>query len=246
MIGKLLGLAALIAVAGCGQEVQPPTRAVPTAAKATPSASASVPAEVAAHRPNVVRLTATTPSCAGDRRMGTGFAYSPDRVLTAAHVVAGAESPITVTDADGRRHRGDVVVFDPKRDVAVLRVAGLDADFLDFDSVDPGDRATFAAYSKDGKFTVRSGEAGPPRPALVNDLYNERAVSREVLVLTAAVDPGMSGGPLFGPHGDVVGMIFAANLDQPGSSYILTTREIARPAADGLRATAPVSTRECA
>ncbi|WP_051760019.1 trypsin-like peptidase domain-containing protein [Herbidospora cretacea] len=244
MIGKLLGLAALIALAGCGQEVEPTTRAVPTT-KATPRASASMPAGIAAHRPNVVKLTATTPSCAGDRKTGSGFAYSPDRVLTVAHVVAGAEGPITVTGADGRRHEGDVVVFDPKRDVAVLRVPGLDAAFLSFDSVDPGDHATFAAYSKDGEFTVRSGEAGPPRPALVNDLYNERIVKREVLILQAAVGPGMSGAPLFGPHGKVVGMVFASNIDKPGTSYMLTTREIARPAADGLRATAPVSTREC-
>ncbi|GLX93299.1 serine protease [Herbidospora sp. NBRC 101105] len=243
MIGKLLGLAALIAVAACGQEVPPTTRAVPT--PAAPAESVSVPPEVAPHRPNVVRVTVPTPSCAKDRAQGTGFAYSPDRVLTTAHVVAGADGPITVTGADGRRHQGDVVVFDPKRDVAVLRVPGLDADFLSFDSADPGERATFAAYSKDGEFTVRSGRTGTPQTAVGNDIYNEHIVERQVFLVHAAVDPAMSGAPLFGPDGDVVGMVFASNLDDSVSGWVISTGEIAHPGRKGLKATAAVSARKC-
>nr|WP_062331273.1 serine protease [Herbidospora sakaeratensis] len=239
MIEKLLALVVLVAVAGCGQAARPTTQATPV------PMPVSVPPEVAPHRQNVVRVTVATPSCAKDTAQGTGFAYAPDRVLTTAHVVAGAEGPITVTGADGSRHQGDVVVFDPKRDVAVLRVAGLDADVLHFDSVDPGERATFAAYSKDGEFTVRSGRAGAPQTAVGNDIYDEDIVARQVFLVHAAVDPAMSGAPLFGPDGDVIGMVFASNLDDSVSGWVISTGEIARPAAKGLKAAAAVSTRQC-
>ncbi|GAB1817959.1 hypothetical protein HerbRD11066_11230 [Herbidospora sp. RD11066] len=234
-------LVVLTAAPGCAVGLESTTtEATPSAAPVSASASPEMPLYGA----NVVNLAGTAPSCT-KRIQGSGFAYSPDRVLTTAHTVAGTEGPITVTASDGKRHEGHVVVFDPRKDVAVLRVPGLDADFLNFDSIEPGDRATFAAYSKDGKLTVRSGEAGPPTTAHVNDIYNERTVKREVLVLQAAIDPGMSGAPLFGPGEEVVGMLFAANLSDAGTGYVLTTGEIARPAADGLNATKPVSTREC-
>ena len=54
---------------------------------------------------------------------GSGFAYAPDRIMTNAHVVAGVSDP---SWSSGSSPAGaPVVVFDPKLDVAVLRVDGL-------------------------------------------------------------------------------------------------------------------------
>src|SRR3989442_8393671 len=55
---------------------------------------------------------------------GSGFSPAPDRVVSNAHVVAG-EKDTFVIKPDGRRLRATVAVFDPNRDLAVLRVPGL-------------------------------------------------------------------------------------------------------------------------
>src|SRR5205085_3840298 len=55
---------------------------------------------------------------------GSGFSPAPDVIVTNAHVVAG-EKDTFVIKPDGRRLRATVAVFDPNRDLAVLRVPGL-------------------------------------------------------------------------------------------------------------------------
>ena len=60
---------------------------------------------------------------------GSGFPISADEILTNAHVVAGTRQT-GVRTVDGRLHAAEVILFDPDRDVAVLRVDGLGADPL--------------------------------------------------------------------------------------------------------------------
>ena len=55
---------------------------------------------------------------------GSGFTAMPDVVVTNAHVVAGEREPHVIT-LQGKRLDATVVVFDPRRDLAVLRVPGL-------------------------------------------------------------------------------------------------------------------------
>ncbi|WP_170322497.1 S1 family peptidase [Acrocarpospora macrocephala] len=192
---------------------------------------------------NVVKLIAEAPGCDA-KPEGTGFAYAPERVMTTAHLVAGTTGPITVIGTDGKRSEGRVVLFDPGRDVAVLRVPGLRAGSLAFGPIDPGDSATLVGYPKGGDLTVISGSIGRRAPAYGQDIYNERQVLREVLIVHAAVEPGVPGAPLFRSDGKVAGMIFASDLDKP-SGYALTAEEIARPAMDGTTAAATASTQGC-
>src|SRR3954452_8773047 len=73
-------------------------------------------------RDDIVKITGVASSC---RRQleGSGFLYAPERVMTNAHVVAGVGNP-QVTTSDGQTFDARVVVYDPKRDVAVLAVPG--------------------------------------------------------------------------------------------------------------------------
>ncbi len=54
---------------------------------------------------------------------GSGFAYADGRILTAAHVVAGARE-VTVRTSDGRELVGQVLGGDPVADIAVVAVDG--------------------------------------------------------------------------------------------------------------------------
>ena len=87
-----------------------------------PAASALSEATVEAVVPSTVKVSGE--AC---RRIqvGSGFVVAADLVVTNAHVVAG-ESDTTVERSDGSEVRGRVVAFDPDRDLAILRVPGLD------------------------------------------------------------------------------------------------------------------------
>ena len=71
--------------------------------------------------PSVFRVTGT--AC-GLGIEGSGWVAAPNLVVTNAHVVAGMKDA-RVDHGDGEYHDATVVAFDPRDDVAVLRVAGL-------------------------------------------------------------------------------------------------------------------------
>src|SRR3954447_12511465 len=75
-------------------------------------------------QPDIVKITGVAPSCSRQLE-GSGFLYAPQHVLTNAHVVAGVHGP-TVHALDGRSYSAQVVLYDPKRDVAGLYVPEFD------------------------------------------------------------------------------------------------------------------------
>ena len=86
-------------------------------------------AVVTAVRDRVFKITGVASSCS-KRIEGTGFLYAPERVMTNAHVVAGVSKPDV--EVGGKQLRATVVLYDPDRDVAVLRVPGLTGRPLEF------------------------------------------------------------------------------------------------------------------
>jgi S1-C subfamily serine protease len=195
-------------------------------------------------RPSIVKILGTAPDC---RRQveGTGFVYAPRRVMTNAHVVAGVRRPQVVVRND--RLAADVVVYDPKRDLAVLAVPGLDADALDFaGSAEHNDNAIVAGYPNNGPFTVVPARVRAKIIARGSDIYGRAEVRREVYSIRATVKPGNSGGPMMATNGDVYGIIFAASVEDPETGYALTAAEAAPVAAAGRRASQSVSTQGCA
>jgi S1-C subfamily serine protease len=63
------------------------------------------------------------------------------------------------------------------------------------------------------------------------NIYEDETVTREVYTLRAQVLSGNSGGPLLDTNGHLLGVIFAAALDDPDTGFALTQTE-ARPVAD--------------
>lgn len=195
-------------------------------------------------REQVLKITGDAPACS--RRIeGTGFVFAPERLMTNAHVVAGVRNP-RVEISPGRTLDARVVLYDPRRDVAVLAVPGLGRTPLRFGGTAPaGADAIVVGYPQDGPFSAVSARVATRQTARGRDIYQQGTVTREIYSLRARVRPGNSGGPLLSTTGAVYGVIFAAAADDPSIGYALTAAEVAGDAMQGATATTSVSTRGC-
>jgi S1-C subfamily serine protease len=195
---------------------------------------------------SVVKVVGTAQSCSRTLD-GSGFVFAPQHVLTNAHVVAGVDRPQVQVGGTGPRLAARVVVFDPRRDLAILYVPDLSAPALDLDdSGSRGDQAVVAGYPGGGPFRLGAARVRDTLNARGADIYHRTQTTREVFSLYADVEPGNSGGPLLSLKGDVYGVIFAKSLDDPRTGYALTVDE-ARPVVKaGRTATAQVDTDTCA
>lgn len=187
-----------------------------------------------------------SPACGGTR-LGTGWLAAPETVVTNAHVVAGGSS-IAVQSDDGDSHAGEVVVFDPQTDVAVVHVTGIDQPALPVAMKDQERGTTGAAlgYSGGGPLGVSRAAVQDRFSAVGRDIYGQDPVSRAVYELRAEVSQGDSGGPFVLRNGRVAGVVFAASTTEDAIGYALTASEITDAVERGKVATSEVSTGACA
>ena len=134
---------------------------------------------------------------------GSGFIISPDGViLTNAHVVRDAKE-VTVKLTDRREFRARVLGFDPKTDVAVLKI---DATNL---PVVPVGRSSDLKVGEwvlaiGSPFGLESSVTAGVVSAKGRSLGDDSQVP--FIQTDVAVNPGNSGGPLFNTRGEVVGI----------------------------------------
>ena len=206
-------------------------------------ALASSDAVVQAHK-SIVKVVGTAPSC-GKVIEGSGFVYAPQRVMTNAHVVGGVSAP--TVNLGGKIYGAKVVLYDWKRDVAVLDVPGLNATPLVFagDAKTSAD-AIVAGFPENGPFNVQAARVRGRLQASGPDIYHRGTVSRDVYSLRSTVRQGNSGGPLLTPDGDVYGVVFAKSLDDAQTGYALTADEVRSDAEQGASETQKVDSESCA
>jgi S1-C subfamily serine protease len=157
---------------------------------------------------------------------GSGFPVAPDLIVTNAHVVSGT-SRITVSRGNGPARAASVVLFDPERDVAVLRAPGLGLTPLTAADGSPGTSGAAIGYPGGGPEQISPAVVQTRWDARGRDIYNDRTVEREIWIVSARVRPGNSGGPLVDDHGRYIGVIFARSVTDPGQAYALTAAEVA-------------------
>jgi len=172
---------------------------------------------------STVKVTGT--AC-GRVLSGSGFAPAADTIVTNAHVVAGVSKP-SVMRPDGRRLPATVVVFDPRRDLAVLRVDGLGETPLPVATGSEGEEgAVFGHPNGQDELAVIPARIETKLNAQGMDLYGTAQIRREIFILAAALVPGDSGGALVDTAGEVVGVAFAVAPDKPSTSYALSSAEL--------------------
>lgn len=179
------------------------------------------------------------------RSSGTGIVVKSGYIVTNAHVVAGARV-IRVYTARGVLAARAVFV-DPDLDVAVLRVANLDAGFLVFATSDPSRGAAGATigYPNGGSAVIGPAAVTDSYVAEGLDIDGKRPVTREIIELEAIVDPGDSGGPFVLSNGTVGGLVFAESRTSESVGYALSPVSVAAAIAPALGRTAAVPTGPC-
>ena len=196
---------------------------------------------VRAAAPSVVKIRGG--GCAGGRG-GSGWIARDGIVVTNAHVVQDAEHLTAQPRGEGEQHEGDVIWFDVKNDIAVMRVPGVSGVPPLRIGAEPkaGTYAAALGYPGGGPYTVKPGRTGEPtrHPGLEVD---GKPVKVKVTPFRAVgAGPGSSGGPIVDRRGRVRTMVFAGRR---GASvgYGVPTRAIRQALR---RAGPPVDHGECA
>lgn len=187
-----------------------------------------------------VKVVSDGVGCSG-KVSGSGFPVAGNHILTNAHVVAGTRNTVVVA-TDGRVLPATVVLFDASRDVAILNVPRLELAALGTRDGSRGSQGAVIGYP--------GGNAETASPAVVDgvvmaegrDIYNDRLVTRQILIVEAIVLPGNSGGPLVDTDGDALGVIFAASTSGGQQAYALSIAEVTPDIEAAIGRSAPADT----
>ncbi len=162
---------------------------------------------------------------------GSGFAVAPNRIVTNAHVVELAERypdnvVIGVVPSEGSKsYQGRVIAYDARRDLALIEVseATLPPVALFTGPVTEGDQVIALGYPGNVDLATAQSAADYIRP--LSPVRSQGVASGrraltgiEVLLHTASIARGNSGGPLLDPCGRVIGVNSALTRADDGDS----------------------------
>lgn len=235
-------LAGLLNTSGLPSVLEPFSRTPIVAVDAPDAALAASPA-VNAARSSVVKIRGVAPTCQKVLE-GSGFVISPNRVMSNAHVVAGAEE-VTVEVA-GTPYNASVVAYDPNQDISILAVPDLPSVPLIFndDDVKPGTDAIVMGYPGGGDFAATPARVRETIELNGPDIYHSTTVNRTVYTIRGTIKQGNSGGPMIDTDGKVLGVVFGAAVDDADTGFVLTAEQV-QPQRLKVGNTAPVPTGQC-
>jgi hypothetical protein len=175
---------------------------------------------------------------------GSGWVARDGVVVTNAHVVAGQTDTKVLLRGTGPRLDATAIAFNPRNDLAVLRVPGLHARPLPLaDAPGPGVSAAILGFPENGPYDVRAGRLGATRTTVTSDAYGRGPVQRRLTSLRGVVRSGNSGGPMVDGKGRVVATIFAATTSGPRGGFGVPN-SVTKKVLAGARG--PVDTGPCA
>jgi S1-C subfamily serine protease len=214
-----------------------------------PEVNVGPPTSKVARDPDVQRagdsVVKVLGSACGLEVSGSGWVVADGLVVTNAHVVAGEDDTVVQARGGGDKKEAIAVAFDPKNDVAVLRVRDLGMPVLSFaGDVKISEAAAIEGYPLSGPFQIRSARVGQTRVVISQDAYGRGPVKRRITAFRGKVQPGNSGGPLVDTAGHVAGTVFAQSVGGgPRGGYAVANATVRRVVAG---AHGPVGTGPCA
>jgi S1-C subfamily serine protease len=199
-----------------------PTVLGPAAPVAAPDPAIASDPDVLRAADSVVRVLST--AC-GLGIEGSGWAVEPEIVVTNAHVVAGADDT-TVTTQGGTQLTATPIYYEPRLDLALLRV-GTALPTLPVNSQrHEGEDAAVLGYPENGPYQLSPARIGETRATISEDSYGNGPVERTITALSGSVRSGNSGGPLVDGDGDVVGTVFAATTSGPKGGFAIPAEQV--------------------
>ncbi|MFV8048882.1 acid resistance serine protease MarP [Mycobacterium sp. 48b] len=219
-------LSALLDTSGLPDVLEPFGR-TPIVNVDAPDAALATDPIVTTSRPSVVKIRGIAPSCQKVLE-GSGFVVAPNRVMSNAHVVAGADS-VTI-EADGKTYDAGVVSYDPNADISILDVPDLPITPLQFaeQPAPKGTDAVVMGYPGGGDFLATPARVREIIELNGPDIYRSTTVTREVYTVRGTVRQGNSGGPMINRAGKVLGVVFGAAVDDADTGFVLTAKEVER------------------
>lgn len=185
---------------------------------APPANSPLTPTEIKSASRSVVRIQA--PAC-GRIQSGSGFFAGDGVVVTNAHVVAGS-GRISLIDASGFDHPGQVIHFDPKVDLAIISTS-FDRPAFRLSSPEVGDKGLVMGFPGGGDLDPSPFSVGREIKAKGYDIYESTLVTRDLLVLASQLQPGDSGSAVVRGDGSVIGVAVAIAPDDGSVAYAITS-----------------------
>lgn len=182
----------------------------------------------------------------GYLNQGSGFVVRPGLIVTNAHVVAGTSDQWV--HAGTTDYHASVVLFDPRMDIALLRVADLPGPALPLaDSpIERGAGGAVLGFPGGGGLTTSPAAVRQVIRPVGRDIYGHGEVTREVYEVQAQIRRGNSGGPFVLPNGQVAGVVFASSVIDDSVGYAITSTEVAPLVQRAEHLTTPVADGACA
>ncbi len=195
-----------------------------------PSANVDPPNRAVLGEPKVVRARAAVVKIVGTAcglgLEGSGWSAGRGLIVTNAHVVAGEDDTSVIVAGEGVEVSAAVVAYEPRNDLAVLRVEGVDLPRLRIDAPAVGAPAAVLGYPENGPFHATAARVGQAGTVSTQDSYGRGPIIRRVLPFRGTVRSGNSGGPLVDSRGRVAGTVFAANESRPAGGLAVPGAEV--------------------
>lgn len=173
---------------------------------------------------------------------GSGFAVAPDQIVTNAHVVeAAARYPgnvlVSVVPSEGdKAYQAQLVAVDPAKDLALLQFRGARLPPLTVftGAMGEGDQTVALGYPGNVDLATARSAADyitPVSPVRSQGVFSGRRslMGTEVMLHTASIARGNSGGPLLDRCGRVLGVNSALTRGEEGDApfgFAIAEREL--------------------
>ena len=154
---------------------------------------------------------------------GSGFAIADGYIATNYHVTSGAKT-IRIKGVNGNMkeaYNGYVVASDKEHDLSIIKI--VDKDFSGFGAipypvgkttVEMGDDIFVLGYP----MTSTMGEEVKLTEGIISSMSGHKG-DESMYQISAAVQPGNSGGPLFNSKGSVIGIVCGKHSDAENVNY---------------------------